>query len=619
MTVPYQARAQQHAIHRDAERKRSVQISRARLAVFLAAAGCLVWTLTRGSDPVRLAMTVGLFVIFGVLVFWHARVEDRVAWHDALRTVNLRGSARVERRWDDLPPADAPGSIDLVHHAYALDLDLFGRASLFQWLGPAATPLGSLKLATWLLTAGAPDTVLARQAAVVELAQADEWREELSAHGAVAGEARQAEIDAFLGWAEGPQPVVNVPLPFVRGGHATIFLFPIQVVVLALTASIWILLALFFFGIIDAALWLLPLLAGIILSFALAKMVLTAFDRAGAGQQAIGRYAALFEHSTRTRFVSPALRELQTRLSADGKAAPECMRRLNRILGFAKLRIGAALLHFPIQAFTLWDFHVLFALDRWRRVAGPHVREWLDAVGELDALSAFGTARRDNPGWCMPEVHDTPLLTADALGHPLIREDRRVSNDVQVGPPGTLLLVTGSNMSGKSTLLRAIGLNTVLAQAGGCACAKRLRLPPCDLQSSIRIQDSLELGLSYFMAALARLKGVVDAAERRRDGRVLFYLLDEILQGTNSAERGIAVRAVARHLLDAGAIGVMTTHDLNLAGEEPLKSSAVLVHFTESVDEQGHMAFDYRLREGLATSRNALRLMQMIGIDLKEP
>ena len=189
---------------------------------------------------------------------------------------------------------------------------------------------------------------------------------------------------------------------------------------------------------------------------------------------------------------------------------------------------------------------------------------------------------------------------------------------MRVGPPGRLLLVTGSNMSGKSTLLRAVGLNAVLAQAGSCACATRLRVPSSDLQSSIRVQDSLELGLSYFMAALARLKGVVDAAERPREGRVLIYLLDEILQGTNSAERGIAVRAVARHLLDAGAIGVMTTHDLSLAGEEPLKSSAVLVHFTETVDDEDSMGFDYRLRDGLATSRNALRLMQIIGIDLKE-
>jgi DNA mismatch repair ATPase MutS len=173
-------------------------------------------------------------------------------------------------------------------------------------------------------------------------------------------------------------------------------------------------------------------------------------------------------------------------------------------------------------------------------------------------------------------------------------------------------------MSGKSTLLRAIGLNIVLAQAGACVCAARLRMPVVNLQTSIRVQDSLELGLSYFMAALARLKSVVDAAEQSGDSRLLLYLLDEILQGTNSAERSVAVRAVTRHLLDAGAIGAMTTHDLTLAGEEPLKSCAQLVHFTETVDANGVMSFDYRLRPGLATSRNALRLMQMIGIEVKE-
>jgi hypothetical protein len=619
VTISYEVRAQQHAVHRDVELRQSIHISRARLIVFLAAAGCLVWTLVRGADPVRLTIAIGLFVVFGALVFWHARVEERAAWHDALRTVSLRGSARIGRRWDDLPPADPPGSIDLAHHPYALDLDLFGRASLFQWLGPAATPTGSLKLASWLLAASTPDIVRARQTAVRELAPADDWREQVAAHGELARGAQEAEIDAFLAWAEGPELSIDLAVPLVPGLHTTIFLFPLRVLVFALTASIWILFGLFLLGVIDAALWLLPLVIGIILSFALAKMIHTAFHRAGAGQHAFGRYAALFEHMTNTAFVSPALRDLHDRLSANGKAAPACMRRLNRILGFAEFRSAAALLHFPVQAFTLWDFHVLFALDRWRRVAGPHVREWMNAIGELDALSALAAAWRDNPAWCLPEIHETPVLVAEALGHPLIPDERRVSNDVQVGPPGRLLLVTGSNMSGKSTLLRAIGLNTVLAQAGGCTCAVRLQLPPCDLQTSIRVQDSLELGLSYFMAALARLKGVVDAAERPRDGRVLLYLLDEILQGTNSAERGIAVRAVARHLLDAGAIGALTTHDLTVAGDEPLKSAAVLVHFTESVDEQGHMRFDYRLRDGLATSRNALRLMQMIGIDLKGP
>jgi hypothetical protein len=618
VTPGYDARAQQHANNRDVESRHSIRLSRARLAVFLSATACLIWTLARGADPVRLTIAAILFLIFGVLVFWHARVEERVAWHEALRTANTRGSARTARRWDDLPPADAPASIELTHHPYALDLDLFGRASLFQWLGPAATPRGGLTLAAWLLTPSAPEIVRARQTAVEELAAAEEWRERLAAHGILARDAREAEIEAFLHWAESAGPASEVGLPLVRGWHMTVFLWPVYGLALALTLSIWILLILFVMGVLDAALWLLPLLAGIILSFAYARTIYTQFDRAGAGQHALVRYAGLFEHATQPRFAAPALRELDGRLSTDGEPAPACMRRLNRILGCAELRHTAALLHFPIQALTLWDFHVLFALDRWRRRAGAHVRPWMDALAELDALSALAGVRRDNPTWCMPEIDTAALVSADALGHPLIPDQRRVPNDVQIGPPGTLLLVTGSNMSGKSTLLRAAGLNIVMAQAGGSVCAHRMRLPPCDLQSSIRVQDSLELGLSYFMAALARLKGVVDAAEHPRQGRVLLYLLDEVLQGTNSAERSVAVLAVARHLLDAGAIGAMTTHDLNLAGDEPLESSAVLVHFTETVDEEGRMGFDYRLRDGLATSHNALRLMQMIGIDLKE-
>jgi energy-coupling factor transporter ATP-binding protein EcfA2 len=455
---------------------------------------------------------------------------------------------------------------------------------------------------------------------VAELASMAEWREQLAAHGVLARDARQREIDAFLAWAEQGSILsgADFAVRAVPGTHATVFSdVPLRFLVYTLVAAIWILLALFLTGAIDAALWLVPLVLGLVLSFAMAGATQTAFDRAGAGQHALARYAGLFEHASAPRFEAPALRDLHERLTADGVAAPGCMRRLNRILGFAALRSGAAILHFPIQALTLWDFHVLFALDRWRRTAGSRVRAWLEAIGELDALSALAAARRDNPGWCTPELDVLPVLAAEALGHPLIAAERRVTNDVEVGPPGTLLLVTGSNMSGKSTLLRSIGLNAVLAQAGGCVCASRLRMAPSDLQSSIRIHDSLELGLSYFMAALARLKGVVDAAEHPRDGRVVLYLLDEVLQGTNSAERSIAVRAVARHLLEAGAIGAMTTHDLSLAEEEPLESSARLVHFTEIVDDQGTMRFDYRLREGIATSRNALRLMQMIGIDLE--
>jgi DNA mismatch repair ATPase MutS len=333
------------------------------------------------------------------------------------------------------------------------------------------------------------------------------------------------------------------------------------------------------------------------------------------GQRALAGYGRMFELVCGATWTSPRLVRRAAAMDA-GQPAPAAVRRIASLAEWSELRTGAAILHFPIQALTLWDFHVLFAMERWRRRSGRHVRTWVASLSDVDALSALAILRADEPGWAMPRIDDSAdAIAATALAHPLIAPHRRVANDVRVGPPGTILLITGSNMSGKSTLLRAVGLNAVLAHAGAPVCADAMTLPPVDLQTSIRVQDSLELGLSYFMAALARLKQIVDAAERgARPGRRLLYLLDEVLQGTNSVERAAAVRAVAQHLIDARAIGAMTTHDLALAGDEPLKSAAALVHFTEQVQPDGTMTFDYRLRDGLATSTNALRLMQAIGI-----
>lgn len=599
----YAAREQQHARDRDEQRGRSRVLARLRLATFLAAAAALTWWLGFSGGPVAFTTTAVLALVFGVLVSLHARVEDRAAWFDALRLVNARGLARIDRNWDALPAAPAPAGLDLENHPYAVDLDVFGRASVFQWIGPAATTPGDATLAGWLLAPAAPAEVRLRQEAVEELSSLDEWREHLAGFGVSRPSMRQQSIQAFLDWTADARPVF--------GGGAAIY-----VAVYTLVVSLWILLLLHLTGVMPNTLWGIPLTVGIVLSFFTAGTVSRAFDRAGAGEQTLRQYAGVFGHIEGHAFASPRLAALREGLRHP-RPAPAAMRSLNRILGFSDLRRGAAILHFPIQAFTLWDFHCLFALERWRRAAAPGLPGWFTSAAEVDALACLSAIRRENPGWCFPEITDELRYAATDLGHPLLPHDRCVGNDVELGPPGTLLLVTGSNMSGKSTLLRSIGVNAVLAEAGAPVCASVLRMPPCDVQTSIRIHDSLEHGVSYFMAALARLKRVVDAAEREPQGRVLFYLLDEILQGTNSAERGIAVQAVAAHLLAARAIGAMTTHDLNLAGEEPLRSAATLVHFTETVDENGTMMFDYRLRPGIATSRNALRLMQMIGIDLR--
>jgi DNA mismatch repair ATPase MutS len=298
------------------------------------------------------------------------------------------------------------------------------------------------------------------------------------------------------------------------------------------------------------------------------------------------------------------------------------LRRLGRAAGLAVP--PSSMLYVPLQALLLWDVHVLAALERWKREGGQEARRWLQSLGELEALSALAGLRHDNPDWIFPVVDaHADSYRATNLGHPLLRDDVRVGNDVTIGPPGSFLFVTGSNMSGKSTLLRAIGVNGVLALAGGPVCARTLAMPPVQLWTSVRVQDSLERGVSFFLAELQRLKLVVDAATAAREsgGPRVLYLLDEILQGTNTAERSVAARRIIGYLVDQGAIGAVSTHDLALADDPRLAAAANAVHFTDTIGEGPDappMAFDYHLRTGVATTTNALRLMRLIGLDLED-
>jgi DNA mismatch repair ATPase MutS len=324
----------------------------------------------------------------------------------------------------------------------------------------------------------------------------------------------------------------------------------------------------------------------------------------------------MLAHVESASFAAPRLTDLRSRL-ATGRGAARELARLGGVVRLAEARYSP-MGHAVLQILGLWDLHVLAALERWQIDSGAHARDWLAALGDAEALSALATLAYDNPDWTMPEIVDgSARVEARALGHPLLPASSRVNNDVTVGPPGTFLLVTGSNMSGKSTLLRAIGTNVVLARAGGPVCAESLRLTPVDMWTSIRIDDSLEAGVSLFMAELRRLKRIVDAARDPARPRPLLYLLDEILHGTNTAERRVAARRVLTSLIKAEAIGAATTHDLTLADDPALDAAAERVHFTERFERRdGAMAmtFDYRLRPGLATSANALKLLEMIGL-----
>jgi predicted ATPase len=617
----YRSRVDRWTARRDRQQRQADVLSRLRLATFLGGVALIWWSLAslRGQAEVSgILAGLGALIGFAVLVVRHARVLDQIAHSDAAISLARQGLARLARDWGSLPDVAPPSGVDWNAHPYLRDLDLYGPASVARWLGAPATAEGARRLGDWLLSPATVPVIRDRQEAIEELAPKREWRESFAVHGRLGG-AAPGDVARFLAWAEDRTSAVP---PQTQG------------VVITLTALTWVLIAVWFAGAVSRlppltgntwGVWLgdalshgwfwWPVVINVLLSLSLASRVYDAFGYATFGQRALQRHVAMLTAICDEPWRASLLTAQQTRLR-DGGNAPQRLRRLNRLVGWAELRTGAALLHLPIQAFTLWDFHVLFALQRWRGRCGRQVRGWLDALAECDALAMLSIVRADETASTMPVVDpDLKAVTATGISHPLMSPDRRVANDVSVGPAGTVLLITGSNMSGKSTLLRSIGLNLVLAQAGAPVCAAEFRTPPLRVYTSIHVEDSLELGLSYFMAALARLKQIVDAAERGpAEGRPLLYLLDEVLQGTNSIERSVAVRAVVQHLLEAGAIGVMTTHDLALAAEEPLAASATLAHFTEQVHADGSMTFDYRLRPGLATSTNALRLMQLIGI-----
>jgi hypothetical protein len=604
LTLRYRDAATRHNAERDRHQRQSRWLSYARLIVFLAAAACILSLFPGPASHVALRVGAGLagFVTFFVLVGWHSRVEERERWHATLARVNEEAAARVRRDWNALPPAIVAGPGP--GHPYADDLDIFGHASVCQLLGSVGTDAGRTTLAGWLTGSARPDAVRLRQQAVAELAPLEREREEFAALGRVIEPARHA-LDGLYEWAEaGPWFITRpwAPLAIRLVAGVLIGLFAAQIA-----------------GAIDRPLWLYPLAASAALLAVFGKRIAKTYTRVFSRSRLVSHHAALFARIGDATFASPRLKALQEELRRSGLTAAREMERLSLIEQFADLRL-VPLLHPLITLFTLWDFHVLVALERWQARASPHLRRWFDALGEFDALSAVAWLTHDNPEWAFPEFDETSSrLAALQLGHPLIPGDRRVPNDVTLGPPGGFLMVTGSNMSGKSTLLRAIGVNVVLAQAGAPVCARRMTLPPLAVFTSMRVQDSLEEGVSYFMAALQRLKLVVSAARAVGPGEpMLLYLLDEILQGTNTAERQVAVRRIVHHLLTLRVIGAVTTHDLELAASEDLAAVCDAVHFTEGVEHQDEglrLSFDYKLMPGVATSRNALKLLKSVGLE----
>jgi hypothetical protein len=596
----YRERRDRATAERDGLASRAGRIANFRLLAFLVGIGALVWAELRPeTGPLAFALFALALVAFLALIVVHSRLTARARRAAELAAINGEAVARLQRDWDRLPAIRDGGP---TGHPYAHDLDIFGHGSVARLLDTTGTGVGRRRLHQWLLAPTGLDQARRRQEAVRELAPLLDFRQRLQVAGRLAGDPDRRALEEFLDWAEAGPWLLRRPVVVW-----TARLVPV------LTLG---LLGLQIDGVVGQSWWLIPLLLGLGLAAWVRRPVHDLLNRASLGDSSLRDYAGLVQQIQEQEFTAPPLREIRDALTATCDARVE-LERLGWITELAGLR-HSGIFYMIIHYVTLWDVHVLWGLERWQRRAGRHVREWAEHVAEMDAASALAGLALDEPGWSFPELADQgDRFDAQGLAHPLLPAGERVPNDVAVGPPGSFLMVTGSNMSGKSTLLRAIGVNAVLALAGGPVCAARLRIPPVDLRTSMRVEDSLERGVSLFMAELQQLKRVVDAAGTASDDRPLLYLLDEILHGTNTAERQVAVREVLAHLLERPAIGAISTHDLELARAEPLAAAVDPVHFRETVHPEGHeppMTFDYRLRPGIATSTNALKLVRLVGL-----
>ncbi|HKV32848.1 MAG TPA: hypothetical protein VJP89_00860 [Pyrinomonadaceae bacterium] len=557
------------------------------------------------------ALAVGLvllwFVVFAGLSAWwlvfpavifialgrvQARItEERLRCERAARLYE-QGLARLDDRWAG---TGATGDrFNEPAHPYAEDLDLFGRGSLFELLSTARTDTGEETLARWLTEPADIAVVRARQEAVTELQPKLDLREDLAllGEGVPSGESARG----LSTWANGPYWNIS---PWIRPAAIAISLLTIGTLIL------W-------FAGFSPTPFVLVLIVRQVFTYLLrepVQRVISEVDGPGNNLSLLSDILKRLEHE---RYESARLVELRAELDVAGLPPSKQIARLNRLVELLDSRRN--FIFAPIAAVLLWPLQCAISIEHWRQTSGPAVERWLAAVGELEALSSLASYAYEHPHDPFPElIASTGRFEAVAMGHPLIPEQRNVRADLSLGDEPAVFIVSGSNMSGKSTLLRTIGVNVVLALAGAPVRAKSLRLSPLQVGASIRIQDSLQAGASRFYAEIKRLRQIVELTDGERP---VLFLLDEILHGTNSHDRQIGGERVVHGLIQRGAIGLITTHDLALARiADDLGTRAANVHFEDHL-EDGQMRFDYQLRPGVVQHSNALELMRSVGLEV---
>ncbi len=541
--------------------------------------------------------------IFSFAVFLNRKQNRKIDRFKSLEKINLDSMDRIERNWNDLEIPHSMRKDDSPH--FLSDMNIVGYGSLLQLIGTLKTSAGIEKFLSWISQRTKNNETLRRQEAVKELSgQLDLRQEVYYLCSNLNGEADSWKT--FFNWVESDE--VDEISPY---GYWLVCLLTLVTPIALVTV---------FINPVYGIMWTPLVCINLLLSANWHKKQKTLFANLhGIGSQ-FGKYISLIELVLAQKPESVYIKELKDDLVSSSMDAKQEIQKLQSLVGWAGAR-NSGILYLILQGNLLWDFHLQKSLIAWQKRCRDHARKWFDAITKYEVIASLASLPYDNPKWSYPNIEEArKKIVAKQIGHPLINDRSRVSNDIDIGPNGKFLLVTGSNMSGKSTLLRSIGLNTLLARTGAPVCAASFSLPSLDLVTSFKVNDSLADGVSLYMAELKHIKRVIDLIKSNHEkGVITLYLFDEILQGTNSRERQITVASITAQLLALNVIGAISTHDLELAKVDTLEEACHAVHFKEKLltDETGTvMSFDYLLRPGISNTTNALELLKAVGLKL---
>lgn len=590
----YQKRVDEFAEQSSFLKAKYNRFSIIRLVTFIGG-GILVATLgTMSPWWLTLLLIAGALVGFSKFVNWHQKIQEAQQHFAALSKVNLHELQCIQ---DDYSVFEHGKEFMNPAHPYAIDLDIFGAYSFYQYINRTSTSIGKIRLADYLQQMASREEIALRQAAIQELKEKTDWRHHFQAKGMNTKDNLQ-HIEALKNWMKAEPFVTNNALYRIAPWIAPFII--IAGAIITFHYFSW-----YFF-----LLFLIP--SGYILRKTLEQVGETHQQTANA-EKILAYYAKMIAHIEEESFESPKLQALRTLFFNQDKKASRAINRLSYIISQLNLRYNAFAI--ILNLFVLWDLIWIKLLEQWKAEQSEQLLAWFEGLQEFEALNSFGNLYYNNQDWIFPTILENSQFKGIQLGHPLISAKDRVCNDLKMPTQAHIKLVTGSNMAGKSTFLRTVGLNIVLAMTGAPTCAKEFELPMTRVFTSMRTQDALHESTSSFYAELKRLKFIIEEVDDRQNANTdVFFLLDEILKGTNSKDRHTGSKALIRQLIKSKGSGIIATHDLELAALEAESNGTVENLCIEVEVKDDKLFFDYTIKPGVSKSFNATQLMRSMGI-----